>query len=208
MAKTAEAVAPVVLWIEEMEKSAAGSQSSGTSDSGTTARVMATLLTWMQETTKPIFFFATCNNVETMPPELYRKGRFTEIWGVAEPGREERKDIWEIKLKAVRPQSYETAYDYGALVDASAMYTGAEIEVAVESAMFAAFDDGREFETADLVQAITEMKGQHITAKKAIDRTREWMKEKVRMVSDTSLLSADQKVVEQGWDDLREIRSE
>jgi ATP-dependent 26S proteasome regulatory subunit len=208
MAKTAEAVAPVVLWIEEIEKSAAGSQSSGSSDSGTTARVMATLLTWMQETTKPIFFFATCNNVDSMPPELYRKGRFTEIWGVAEPDREERKDIWEIKLKAVRPQCYSTAYDYQELVDASAMYTGAEIEVAVENAMFAAFDDGREFETSDLVRAITEMKGQHITAKKAIDRTREWMKTKVRMVSSSSLMSSEEQKVQDGWNDLREIRSD
>jgi len=208
MAKTAEAVAPVVLWIEEIEKSASGSQSSGSSDSGTTARVMATLLTWMQETTKPIFFFATCNNVDTMPPELYRKGRFSEIWGVAEPDEEERKDIWEIKLREVRPKSYTTAYDYEALVKASPMYTGAEIEVAVEDAMFTAFDDGREFETEDLVIAITEMKGQHITAKKAIDRTREWMKEKVRMVSNASLLSADQKTVDDGWNELREIRSE
>jgi SpoVK/Ycf46/Vps4 family AAA+-type ATPase len=209
MAKTAEAVAPVVLWIEEIEKSAAGSQSSGSSDSGTTARVMATLLTWMQETTKPIFFFATCNNVDTMPPELYRKGRFTEIWGVAEPGREERKDIWEIKLKNVRPQCFETAYDYGKLVEASHMYTGAEIEVAVENAMFTAFSDGREFETADLVNAIEEMRGQHITAKKAIDRTREWMKEKVRMVSGESVLSsAESQKIDQGWDDLRSIREE
>lgn len=208
MAKTAEAVAPVVLWIEEIEKSAAGSQSSGAGDSGTTARVMATLLTWMQETTKPIFFFATCNNVDTMPPELYRKGRFTEIWGVAEPDREERKDIWEIKLKRVRPHCYHTAYDYQALVDASAMYTGAEIEVAVENAMFTAFDDGREFDTEDLVLAITQMKGQHITAKKSIDRTREWMKEKVRMVANASLMSADEKSVADGWNDLREIRSE
>lgn len=209
MAKTAEAVAPVVLWIEEIEKSAAGSQSSGSSDSGTTARVMATLLTWMQETTKPIFFFATCNNVDTMPPELYRKGRFTEIWGVAEPDKVERKDIWSIKLKAVRPDIYEDAYDYDRLVDSSEMYTGAEIEVAVENAMFAAFSNsGREFETDDLVKAITEMKGQHITAKKAIDRTREWMKEKVRMVSDAPLLSADDKKVQDGWNDLREIRSE
>jgi ATP-dependent 26S proteasome regulatory subunit len=208
MAKTAEAVAPVVLWIEEIEKSAAGSQSSGSSDSGTTARVMATLLTWMQETNKPIFFFATCNNVDSMPPELYRKGRFSEIWGVAEPNTEERKDIWEIKLRAVRPQSYTTAYDYEALVAASEMYTGAEIESAVEDAMFSAFDDGREFDTEDLVLAITEMKGQHITAKKSIDRTREWMKEKVRMVSESSLLSAEQKTVEEGWNDLREIRSE
>jgi SpoVK/Ycf46/Vps4 family AAA+-type ATPase len=208
MAKTAEAVAPIVLWIEEIEKSAAGSQSSGSSDSGTTARVMATLLTWMQETTKPIFFFATCNNVDSMPPELYRKGRFTEIWGVAEPGEQERKDIWEIKLKAVRPQCYETAYDYDELVEASAMYTGAEIEVAVENAMFDAFDDGREFETSDLVNAITEMKGQFVTSKTAVDRTRNWMREKVAMVSDQSLLSAEEKEVEKGWQDIREIRSE
>lgn len=205
MAKTAEAVAPVVLWIEEIEKSAAGSQASGKSDGGTTARVMATLLTWMQETRKPIFFFATCNNVDVMPPELYRKGRFTEIWGSSEPDEEERRDIWAIKLKAVRPEVYETKYQYDALVEASAMYTGAEIEVAVENAMFTAYSDGREFETSDLVNSITEMKGQHITAKAAIDRTRDWMKEKVRMVSDVSLLSADEKKIEEGW---REIRSE
>ena len=209
MAKTAEAVAPVVLWIEEIEKSAAGSQSSGSSDSGTTARVMATLLTWMQETTKPIFFFATCNNVDTMPPELYRKGRFTEIWGVAEPDTHEREEIWKIKLKAVRPDIYLEAYDYGALSEVSSMYTGAEIEVAVEDAMYTAFEDkGREFSTSDLVNAINEMKAQHITSKKAVDRTREWMKEKVRMVSAATLLSADEKAVKDGWDDLREIRSE
>ena len=208
MAKTAEAVAPVVLWIEEIEKSAAGSQSSGNSDSGTTARVMATLLTWMQETTKPIFFFATCNNVDAMPPELYRKGRFTEIWGVSEPDSAERAEIWSIKLKAVRPQGYGSAYDYKALVDASFMYTGAEIEVAVENAMFDAFDDGREFETSDLVNAINEMKGQYITSKTQIDRTRDWMKKKVRMVSETELLSADEQTIRDGWNDIREIREE
>ena len=209
MAKTAEAVAPVVLWIEEIEKSAAGSQSSGSSDSGTTARVMATLLTWMQETTKPIFFFATCNNVDTMPPELYRKGRFTEIWGVSEPDSNEREDIWKIKLKAVRPEIYKEAYGYGELVDASQMYTGAEIEVAVENAMFAAYSDkGREFGTEDLVAAISEMKGQFVTAKTSIDRTREWMKEKVRMVSPASLLTVEEKEVADGWETVREIREE
>jgi AAA+ superfamily predicted ATPase len=208
MAKTAEAVAPVVLWIEEIEKSAAGSQSSGSSDSGTTARVMATLLTWMQETTKPIFFFATCNNVDAMPPELYRKQRFSEMWGVVEPGVEERKDIWEIKLKAVRPECYTTAYDYDELVKVSPMYTGAEIESAVEDAMFTAFDDGREFETSDLVNAVTEMKGQFITSKSQIDRTRDWMKKKVRMVSPTDFRTVEDRGVEDGWDDLRSIREE
>ena len=208
MAKTAEAVAPVVLWIEEIEKSAAGSQSSGNSDSGTTARVMATLLTWMQETTKPIFFFATCNNVDAMPPELYRKGRFTEMWGVAEPDAAERAEIWSIKLKAVRPHCYGSAYDYEALVEASELYTGAEIEVAVENAMFDAFDDGREFETSDLINSISEMKGQYLTSKAQIDRTREWMKKKVRMVAKTDILPSDERELKDGWQDLREIREE
>jgi len=209
MAKTAEAVAPVVLWIEEIEKSSAGSQSSGSTDSGTTARVMATMLTWMQETTKPIFFYATCNNVESMPPELYRRGRFTEIWGVAEPDEVERKEIWEIKLRRVRPVTYKEAFDYEELVKVSPMYTGAEIEVAVENAMFSAFKDkGREFETRDLAIAINEMKAQHITSKKAIDRTREWMKERVRMVNGSAVLSADQKEVKDGWDEIREIKGD
>ena len=166
-------------------------------------------LTLFSSETKPIFFFATCNNVDTMPPELYRKGRFTEIWGVAEPDTHEREEIWKIKLKAVRPDIYLEAYDYGALSEVSSMYTGAEIEVAVEDAMYTAFEDkGREFSTSDLVNAINEMKAQHITSKKAVDRTREWMKEKVRMVSAATLLSADEKAVKDGWDDLREIRSE
>ena len=209
MAKTAEAVAPVVLWIEEIEKSSAGSESSGSSDSGTTARVMATLLTWMQETTKPIFFYATCNNVEVMPAPLYRRGRFTEVWGVAEPDNQERKDIWEVKLKVVRPDSYLEAYDYSKLVEASPMYTGAEIEVAVENAMFSAYADGeREFTTEDLVASVSEMIPQHVTSKKSIDRTRNWMKEKVRMVNSSSLLSAEDLEVKKGWKNIRDIKGD
>lgn len=209
MAKTAEAVAPVVLWIEEIEKSSAGSESSGSSDSGTTARVMATLLTWMQETTKPIFFYATCNNVEVMPAPLYRRGRFTEVWGVSEPDQEERKEIWEVKLKAVRPEIYLESYNYDQLVEASYMYTGAEIEVIVENAMFSAYKNGgREFTTDDLVSEVGKMIPQHITSKKQIDRTREWMKEKVRMVNASPLLSADAATVKQGWDSIRELKGE
>ena len=209
-AKTIEAVAPVVAWIEEIEKSSAGTESSGSSDSGTTARVMATLLTWMQETTKPIFFYATCNNVEAMPPELYRRGRFTEIWGVSEPDDRERNDIWEVKLKAVRPDTYLDAFNYEKLVECCPLYTGAEIEVGVENAMFRAFSDGgREFTTDDLIYAMNEMIPQYITSKKSVDRTREWMKEKVRMVnSAASLISADEKRVDNAWDGLRKIQGE
>jgi SpoVK/Ycf46/Vps4 family AAA+-type ATPase len=143
-----------------------------------------------------------------MPPELYRRGRFTEIWGVAEPDEVERNDIWEIMLKKVRPEIYKEAYDYPGLVKASEMYTGAEIEVAVENAMFSAFKDKREFETNDLAIAINEMKPQHIISKKSIDRTRDWMKEKVRMVSDSVVLSADEKEVSDGWDEIRQIKGD
>lgn len=209
MAKTAEAVAPVVLWIEEIEKSAAGSESSGSSDSGTTARVMATLLTWMQETTKPIFFYATCNNVEVLPAPLYRRGRFTEVWGVAEPDNEERCDIWEVKLKAVRPETYLDYFDYEPLVECSKMYTGAEMEVAVENAMFSAYaDKGREFTTEDLVKAVNEMIPQHITSKKQVDRIRNWMKDKVVMVNSGHLLSADEEKIKTGWDKIRDIKEQ
>lgn len=205
MAKTAEAVAPIVLWIEEIEKSAAGSQSSGSSDSGTTARVMATLLTWMQETTKPIFFFATCNNIDTLPAEVYRKGRFSEIWGVQEPDEVERADIWRIKIGEKRPDRIED-FDYEELVSVSETYTGAEIEIAVEEAMYTAFHDGqREFTTEDLSTSIQNMIPQAVTSAKRCDAIRDWMKSRVRMVSGKEVLTPEEKQRSQTW---RKIRGE
>lgn len=205
MAKTAEAVAPIVLWIEEIEKSAAGSQSSGSSDSGTTARVMATLLTWMQETTKPIFFFATCNNIDTLPAEVYRKGRFSELFGVQEPDEEERAEIWKIKIGEKRPKRVED-FDYDQLVSVSEMYTGAEIEIAVDEAMYTAFhDDKREFTTEDLSLAIQNMIPQAVTSAKRCDAIRDWMKTRVRMVSGKEVTSAEEKHRSNTW---RKIRGE
>ena len=205
MAKTAEAVAPIVLWIEEIEKSAAGGQSSGSSDSGTTARVIATLLTWMQETTKPIFFFATCNNIDTLPAEVYRKGRFSELFGVQEPDEEERSEIWRIKIGGKRPDRIDD-FNYDQLIEVSESYTGAEIEIAVEDAMYTAFsDDKREFTTDDLVSAVQRMIPQSVTSAKRCDAIRDWMRSRVRMVSGKDVSSVEEKQRNQTW---RKIRGE
>jgi ATP-dependent 26S proteasome regulatory subunit len=181
--KTAEAVAPVVLWIEEIEKSMAGSQSSGSTDSGTTARVMSTILTWMQENKKPVFLVATANNVTSLPPELLRKGRFSEIWGVIEPTAEEREEIWKIHIGLVRPDRVGE-FNIKKLVDASDTYTGAEIEGVVEEAMFDAWSDGRrEMTTEDLLRSVNAVVPQSKMSKENIDAIREWMTKRARFVS-------------------------
>ena len=95
--KTAEAVAPSILWIDEIEKGLSGSGGSG-GDGGTSTRVFGTLLTWMQEKKSPVFVFATANNINGLPPELLRKGRFDEIFFVDFPSWEERKKILEIHI--------------------------------------------------------------------------------------------------------------
>ncbi|HMS54331.1 MAG TPA: AAA family ATPase, partial [Fimbriimonadaceae bacterium] len=92
--KVAESVAPCVLWADELEKGFAGTSGSGVSDGGTTARVFATFLTWMQEKTAPVFLIATANDVSKLPPEMLRKGRFDEVFFVDLPDREEREQIF------------------------------------------------------------------------------------------------------------------
>src|SRR6185295_16425954 len=96
--QTAEAIAPCVLWIDEVEKGFAGSKSSGATDGGTTSRVFGSFLQWMQEKTAPVFVVATANDVTALPPELLRKGRFDEQWFVDLPDEAERADIWRIQI--------------------------------------------------------------------------------------------------------------
>jgi ATP-dependent 26S proteasome regulatory subunit len=206
MAITAEAISPAVLWIDEIEKGAGGMTSSHATDGGTTARVMSTILTWMQETTKPIFFFATCNSIDLLPAEVYRRGRFTEMWGVEEPGEIERSKIWDIKLRNKRPSIMDT-FDVSKLACSSADYTGAEIEVAVDEAMYSAFSDGkREFTTEDCLEALTLMIPQAVTSKTKCDAVREWMRERVRMVSTSSEVAS--KSTDKRYDKLRAIRAD
>jgi SpoVK/Ycf46/Vps4 family AAA+-type ATPase len=180
--KTVEAVAPCALLLDEVEKMTAGSQSSGQTDSGTTARVMGTLLSWMSDMDKDIFIIATANNPQTLPAELMRKGRFSEIWGVMEPNKEEREEIWKIHTQKVRP---DLVFDWAKLAKYSEGFVGAEIEALVEDSLFNAFSSGmRELEDQDFLDSITTMIPQSKTNKEKIDDLKKWMVNKVRFVGE------------------------
>ena len=98
MIQVAEALSPCILWVDEIDKAFAGIQNGG--DSGTTGRVLATFITWLSEKTSPVFVVATANNVEWIPPEVLRKGRFDEIFFLSLPSRDERQAIFELLLVA------------------------------------------------------------------------------------------------------------
>ncbi|QYK53115.1 MAG: AAA family ATPase [Fimbriimonadaceae bacterium] len=169
--KIAESLAPCVLWIDELEKGFAG-MGSGVSDSGTTARVFSTFLTWMQEKTKPVFLIATGNNVQQLPPELMRKGRFDEIFFVDLPDTKEREEIFRIHLSKRKrdPKKFKVAE----LAKATAGFSGAEIEQLVVGALNHAFFADREVtfkdikEEAETQVPLSRMMSEDITA------LREW----------------------------------
>ncbi len=133
----AESIAPAVLWVDEIDKAFVGSQSSGVTDGGTTARVFGTFLTWLSEKSAPVFVVATANDVSQLPPELLRKGRLDEIFYVDLPSPEERAEIFSIHLAKRKrdPGNFELQ----TLVASSQDFSGAEIEEAIISALYDAF---------------------------------------------------------------------
>ena len=150
---TAEAMAPAILWIDEIEKGLSGIQSSGKTDSGVTSRMFGTILTWLQEKEAPVFVIATANNINQLPPEFLRKGRFDEIFFVDLPDDKEREDIFDIQFK--KHKRNPKMYDLVNLANITEGYTGAEIEEAVVSSMFTAWNDGqREPNDQDVIDAI------------------------------------------------------
>ena len=142
--KTAEAVAPSILWIDEIEKGLSGSKGNG-GDGGTSTRVFGTLLTWMQEKTAPVFVFATANDISGLPPELLRKGRFDEIFFVDFPSKDERKKILEIHITKLKRDI--SKFDTNRLASLCGEETfgkdivlaGAEIEAWVADSLIEAF---------------------------------------------------------------------
>src|SRR3954471_1490423 len=103
--QTAEAIAPCVLWIDELEKGFAGSRSSGSTDGGTSSRVFGSFISWMQEKRSPVFIVATANDVSQLPPELLRKGRWDELFFVDLPHSGEREAIWQIQIEKFRREA-------------------------------------------------------------------------------------------------------
>jgi SpoVK/Ycf46/Vps4 family AAA+-type ATPase len=154
--QTAEAIAPCVLWIDEIEKGFSGSKSSGGSDGGTSSRVFGSLLSWMQEKEKPVFVVASANDVSQLPPEFLRKGRFDELFFVDLPDAVERSQIWEIVI--TRHGRHSSSFDTTALAKSAEQYTGAEIDAIFVDALYDAFlENGREPTDLDLVNAMTRM---------------------------------------------------
>ncbi|MEV4199510.1 AAA family ATPase [Micromonospora globbae] len=174
--RTAEATAPCVLWVDEIEKGFA--DRSG--DSGTSARVFGSFLTWMQEKTRPVFVIATANDFERLPPELLRKGRFDEIFFVDLPTRVERASIWRVHLtRRLRNPAVagDLAVDDALLTELAAFsegYSGAEIEQAVVAALFDAYAERRPLRRDDLVRALAAMVPLSVTQAERIDGIRSW----------------------------------
>jgi ATP-dependent 26S proteasome regulatory subunit len=184
--KTAESVAPCILWLDELEKGLSGVQSSGASDAGTTSRVFGTFITWLQEKTSPVFVIATANQVKLLPPEILRKGRFDEIFFVDLPSGDERKDIFKIHIKRRATADYPRdpeKFDIGALVEASEGYSGAEVEQAVISALYDAFDQGMDLTTEGLLTSLEETVPLSQTMQEEITSMREWAKTRARFAS-------------------------
>lgn len=152
--QVAEAIAPCVLFIDELEKGLAGSKSSGSTDGGTSARVFGSFISWIQEKTAPVFVVATANDVTQLPPELLRRGRFDDLFFVDLPNEKEREAIWKIQIE--RHGRDWSHYDTLALAKASEGMTGAEIEQAVIDALYAAFAANREPGMLDLSKALSE----------------------------------------------------
>ncbi|MEI6536589.1 MAG: AAA family ATPase, partial [Verrucomicrobiaceae bacterium] len=151
--QTAEAIAPCVLWIDEIEKGFSGSKSSGSTDGGTSSRVFGSFLSWMQEKRQPVFVVATANDVSQLPPEFLRKGRFDELFFVDLPDATERAQIWDIVINRCGRQSAN--YDPAALSRSCEQFTGAEMEAVFIDALHEAYAENREPAHADILSAIT-----------------------------------------------------
>ena len=177
MFQIAEQLAPCVLWVDELEKIFAGSSpDSASSDAGTAARLLGAFLSWMQDRKGPVFVAATCNNVEVLPPELIRKGRFDEIFFVDLPTETERKGICDLHLKKRKldPKNFDLAQ----LVAASAGYSGAEIEATVQSAMYAAFADKQPVKTETILSELKFTVPLSRARAEEVERLRAWARER------------------------------
>jgi SpoVK/Ycf46/Vps4 family AAA+-type ATPase len=171
--RQAEAMAPIVLWIDEIEKGFASAASRST-DGGLSQRMFGSLLTWMQEHRSPVFLTATANDIEALPPELLRKGRFDEIFFVDLPSRRVREDICAIHLK--KRNQDPKSFDLGALAEASRGRSGAEIEQAIISASYDALDAGKPLNADMIVRCLERSPPLSVTMRERIAALRAWAK--------------------------------
>jgi SpoVK/Ycf46/Vps4 family AAA+-type ATPase len=171
--RVAEELSPCVLWIDELEKVFAGSGSdSASADAGVSSRLMAAFLSWMQERRAPVFVAATCNNVSALPPELIRKGRFDELFFVDLPNQAERKQIFALEL--ARRNRHPAEFDLNQVAAAARGYSGAEIQAAVQTALYASFSSEQPLTTSSLVNALAKTVPLSTTRAEEIQELRDW----------------------------------
>lgn len=183
----AESVAPAILWVDEIDKAFAGSQSSGGTDGGTTARVFGTFLTWLSEKKAPVFVVTTANDISQLPPELLRKGRLDEIFFVDLPSAGEREEIFRIHLRKRGRLQGDLAEDARLmeLAAASHDFSGAEIEEAVNSALYDAFYEETDLSVDHLKTALEQTVPLARTMEEQINRLRNWADGRARNASVT-----------------------
>jgi ATP-dependent 26S proteasome regulatory subunit len=174
--RVAESAAPAVLSIDEIDKAL-----SGVADGGAVARVVGSLLTWLQDKTAPVFVVATANRLDALPPELLRKGRFDEIFFVDLPDPKERADVFAIHLR--RRGRDPAKYDVAALAAYTDGFSGAEIEQAIIAAMYQSFSQQVEVSQDHIVQATRETYPLSKTLREEIQKLRTWAFERTRQAS-------------------------
>jgi len=166
--KTAELMSPCVLWMDEIEKGVA----TGDNDGGTSRRVLGTLLTWMADNKKPVFIVATANNIESLPPELIRKGRMDEIFFVDLPDAESRQSIFNIHLSKRNQRSQQ--FDLMQLAEHSDGFSGAEIEQAVVAAIYTAFSEEAPLQNQHIINELHNTQPLSVVMKEQINALRHW----------------------------------
>ena len=154
MINLAETISPCILWIDEIDKAFTNTESKG--DSGTSNRILATFISWLSEKTKPVFVISTANNIDLLPLEIIRKGRFDEIFFLDLPKKSEREEIFKIHIQEFRPNSVDS-FDYSKLAQLSESFSGAEIRQSIIEGMYHAFYEKREFTTEDICLALNEL---------------------------------------------------
>ncbi len=169
--RQAEIMAPVILWIDEIEKGFASAASQSV-DGGLSKRMFGTLLTWMQEHTAPVFLIATANDIEALPPELLRKGRFDEIFFIDLPNLEARAQIFSVHLKKRKRDVKK--FDLPLLAAAADGYSGAEIEQSVISALHDAFTHKKDLTTQLILDALKRSPPLSVTMAEKIAALRDW----------------------------------
>jgi ATP-dependent 26S proteasome regulatory subunit len=170
----AQKLSPLVLWIDEIEKAFASAGSSGDADAGLSQRLLATLLTWMQDRESGVFLAATSNNIMVLPPEMLRKGRFDEIFFVDLPNAEVRAALFALHLKKRGRDA--TGFDLAKLASASEGFSGAEIEQAIVAGLYSAFSAKQQLNTDILIAEIQSTQPLSVTRAEEVQSIREWAK--------------------------------